>query len=131
MVFDSDNLAIHIEQRAAAVARVDGRVGLDEVLEAVAGVFAVRNIARKRADDAGGGLSPGSQNGEPMARSPVSDLEGVGITDLRGDQVFLVNMDYREICIGVGSDHGCRIVGRVVGELDLDARSLVHDVVCW
>ena len=36
---DADDLAVHVQQRAAGVAGVDGRVGLDEVLELAAGAL--------------------------------------------------------------------------------------------
>ena len=47
---DADQLAARVDQRAAGVARIDRRVGLDEVL--VVGEAHVR--AARRADDAGG-----------------------------------------------------------------------------
>jgi hypothetical protein len=46
---DADDLALHVDERAAGIAGVDGGVGLEEVVEG-----ALTDLARLRADDAGG-----------------------------------------------------------------------------
>src|SRR5262249_20502411 len=47
---DADELAAQVDERAAGIARIDGRVGLDEVLV----VLDVEAGAAERADDSGG-----------------------------------------------------------------------------
>src|ERR1035441_7402888 len=46
---DADHFAAHVEQRAARIARVDGRIGLQKMLELHAGI----HLPPLGADDAG------------------------------------------------------------------------------
>ena len=64
---DADHLAVHVEQRAARVAAVDRRVGLDEVV-----VRPLMDVAAARRDDAGG---HGAAQAERIAdrQHPVAD----------------------------------------------------------
>ena len=79
---DADQVALQIDERAAGVARIDSRVGLDEILEPLHPD--VRPV--QPADDAGGhGLAyvPGIADGEDeiadleLARVPERDRGGL------------------------------------------------------
>src|SRR5213078_5297454 len=71
---DPDGLALGVDERAAAVARVDGRVGLDEVI-----VRSLADHASGRAHDARGhGLLEPERVADRHHR--LADLETRGIT---------------------------------------------------
>src|SRR5271165_580752 len=98
---DADDFAIHVDQRAARVAGIDGRVGLNEALELAIG----DDVAASRRDDSGGdgaNLSEGTADG----KYPVADLHAVGVPHLRRRQwVIHVNFDYGEIGFLIGAHH--------------------------
>ena len=73
---DADDFAVHVEQRSAGVAGIDGGVGLDEVLE-LAGDAGLDG-AIFGGDDAGGnGLREGK--GAADGFNPVADLGLIGV----------------------------------------------------
>src|SRR5271165_4388525 len=124
---DADYLAIHVDQRAARVARVNGGVGLDERLELAPG----NDVAALGGDDACGyGFlkAEGAADGE----NPVAHFHGVRIAQLGGRQRLLsVNLDDRQIGFLVHADYGGVIhhgLG-VVHQLHADAISLLHHMV--
>ena len=51
---DTDDLALHVDQRAAGVTRIDGRVGLNEVGDGGLAALKPLQAASLAADDAGG-----------------------------------------------------------------------------
>ena len=79
----SDDLAVEVHERAAAVARVDGRIGLQELL-----VLGQPDVAAAlAADDAGADgvielLAERAADGE----HPVTDTDGVGVPERHGRQ---------------------------------------------
>jgi hypothetical protein len=77
---DADQLAGHVDQRAAGIAGIDRRVGLDE--ELIVGDADLR--ARQRRDDAVVTVWP-TPNGLPMASttSPTSSIVGIGEVERR------------------------------------------------
>ncbi len=78
---DADHLSLKIEQGAAAVARVDGGVGLEEV---VIGTGA-DNPALGADNPLGDGMT--QAKGVAHGHDPVSYLDGVGIPQLQKRQV--------------------------------------------
>ena len=92
---DADDFAVHVEQRAAGVAGIDGCVGLDEVLE-LAGDAGLDG-AVFGGDNAGG---DGLREGEGAADgfNPVADLGLIGVAQLdRGQRRVGVDLDDGEI----------------------------------
>src|SRR5271165_3559428 len=124
---DADHLAIHVDQRAARVAGVNGGVGLDERLELAPG----DDVASLGGDDAGGhGFleTEGAAHGE----HPVAHFHGVRVAQLGGRQRLLgVNLDDRQIGFLVHADHDSVIGhgGGIVHQLHADAIGLLHHVV--
>src|SRR5262249_57026551 len=88
---DADQLAARVHQGAAAVAGVDRRVGLDEVL-----VVREAEIGPpRRADDAGGDGVP-ERLGEGVAdgEDPLADLEAIGGAPRHGPEGRVMRLDY-------------------------------------
>src|SRR5215472_13816317 len=128
---DADDFAVHVEQRAAGVAGVDGGVGLDEVLELAAG--AGLDGAVLGGDDSGG---DGLREGEGAADGfdVVAHLRHVAVAQLDGGQGGIgVDLDDGEVGGLVDADDARRaaeVLGvGVGGELDVDLVGLVDDVV--
>src|SRR5439155_11336198 len=101
---DPDHFAVQVHQRAAAVARVDRGVNLDEVLIAVATEDAramLIGLAIERADD------PVSHRSDVTERrteghDPVALLKLGAVTPLGGDEMIGLDLDDRQIALGVG-----------------------------
>ena len=112
---DADELAIDIDQRAARIAHVDGRVGLDEVLE---GRDAELSAAR-RADDA---LRDGLRKPYGIAdgEHDVAEAQPVRVTERHHRHVALqVEFEDREVRVRIAADDSC--LGHAsVGELCAD-----------
>ena len=119
--------AVHVDQRAARVAGIDGGVGLDERFELAIG----NDVAADRRDDAGGNgfiQAEGTADGQ----HPVADVHAVGVAQLGSGQRLLgVDLDHREIGFRIGADHR-RSVGHGLGiahQVDANLVSLVDHVI--
>ena len=89
---DADDLAAAVDERAAAVAEVDGRVGLDVVVEAV-----VEQLPADVADDADGDRV---LVGERIANRahPLADAQRIGIAERRErERPRRVDLDQRDV----------------------------------
>ena len=109
---DTDHLSLHVDQGTTAVARIDGRIRLDEALELLnvaANVFTALG-----ADDAcrhGMIQVEGTSNGE----NPIADLHGVGVAHLCDGQVVAdINFDDSQIGLAVAADQLRLMLGFVV-----------------
>ncbi len=113
---DADDLAFDVHQRAAAVARIHGRVGLQIFLiRAAADVAAA--AARFGADDAErqAALQPVRAAERPHQ---VADFELVAVAPFGGDQIVEVDLQHGDVGHRVGADDRC--VGRAaIAEPDL------------
>ncbi len=101
---DADHIAIEIEHRAAAVAHVDGRVGLNvAIVGAIAG-----DPAMKRRDDAGG---DGASDAVRVADCdhPVADARPRTVAPAHERQVRGVDLQEREVGGVVAADDARRI----------------------
>src|SRR5262249_53163658 len=120
---DADDLALQVDQRAAGVAGVDGRVGLDEVLVHVH----VQATALGADDAVGHGAGPAERGAD--GQDAVADLHGPAVAQFEGGQVALgVDADDGQVGLGVDLD----LLGRepaAVGQHDLDLVGAVDDVV--
>ena len=96
---DADQVAVRIDQRAARVALVDRRVGLNEVLESVDAEIA----APERGNDAHRyGLTDVKRIAD--REHDVADLQGVRSAERDRRQVASLDLQYREVAFRVGAD---------------------------
>src|SRR5690606_3616422 len=84
---DTDEFAPHVHERATRVAGINGRIGLDEVLDNVA--------AAERGADAGAADSADDSRGHGVTESERIADSDHEITDLDGARI--ANRDFREI----------------------------------
>ena len=95
---DGDNFAFTIKERAAGIAGVDRRIGLDE-----RHIIAARQVAGDRADNAlrrGVGEAEGRADGQ----HPVADLYLIRITEFGDGQVFTLDFHQRDVGAFVQAD---------------------------
>src|ERR1019366_1002294 len=124
---DADHLAADIEQRAAAVAGVDGGIGLQEVLE---GSRVARDIAFFRADDAGRHSFVESERRTDRHR-PIANLDRVRVADGRRRQVGFVDLDDRQVSEDISANHVRLVFGFLAGEFNSNPSGLFdHVVIC-
>ncbi len=97
---DPYDLALHVDERATRVSRVDGRIGLDEVV-----------IGSGTDDPRLGGNDPlgeGVTEAEGIAQGndPLPDLQGIGIAEHGHREIPLFGLDLDERYVGlvVGPD---------------------------
>jgi len=120
---DAQQVAVDVDQRAARVAGVDGRVGLDEVLEVVDAEL----VAAQRRDDAAGhGLADaeGIADGQHL----VAHLQFVGAAQHDHRQLVELDLEHGQVGVGIGADHLAARVAAVV-ERDLDLVGALDHVV--
>ena len=94
---DADDPPGRVDQRAAGVAVVDRRVGLDR--RVVAGrSAAVADLQRpvQRADDAVGDVF-GRSSGAPMASTGIADRDRVRVAERDRRQAGLRDLEYRDV----------------------------------
>ena len=83
---EADDFAAEIHERAAAVAGVDGRVGLNEVLPAELAVAQIEVVPAFGADDAAGDALAEAERAAD-GQHEVADLQRVAVAQPGGDQV--------------------------------------------
>ena len=97
---DAGQVAIGIHQRAAGVARVDRRVGLDEVFVAVEAQL----VTPGGADDAHGhGLADAERVAD--GQRDITDADAFGAADGDRRQVLQVDLQHRKVGFRVAADH--------------------------
>jgi hypothetical protein len=120
---DADHLAREVQQRTARVARIDGGVGLDEVV-----VGPLADVPAGSAHDAGG---DGVVETERISDRdhPVAGKHRVGVAE-RERQVLALRLgpQQRDVGLRVLSDH-LRVAVRAVGEDDVDLLDVLDHVV--
>ena len=120
---DADDLAVHVEQRAARVAAVDGGVGLDVVVERT-GV----DVAAARRHDAGGhGAAQAERIADRHHRLADAHLGGVAELDVR-QRLVALDLEHREVGLLVAAQQLGRELA-AVGQGDGDLLGLAGDVV--
>ena len=126
---DADHLALDVDQRAARVARVDRRVGLNKVLDAVVRPRQATEGAALRADDPGG-HGEGELLAEriPDRQRPLAHPRRVGIAETDRREVLGVDPDHRHVGVRIGADHLGREFAFVV-QLDRHPVRAGDDVV--
>ena len=123
----ADHLAPNVQQRTAAVARIDGRVRLNEMLEGPCAELC--GTAPNGAHDAGG---HGRFQTERRADryGPIAYLHRIRIRD--GHRLQLpagVDLDHRQIRLEVGSDEAAAVVRRIAMQPDPNLGGVLHHVV--
>ena len=123
---DADHLTVLVDQRAARVARVDGRVGLDQGHDAVVdGHIAVDGRDAAAGDRVGELHAAGRADGIGI----FAGLQLVGIAELRGGQLALGrDLDDREVGLLIRADDLGIQLG-AVAQLDGHALRAVHHMV--
>ena len=111
---DADHVAVDIHQRATGVAGVDRRIGLNEIFKGVDAEM----TARQRADNAERHRLP---DAEWIAdrQHQIADLRLIGLAEGNRRQLRQIDLDDREIGIGIGADH-FGFGTAVVSERDFD-----------
>ena len=123
---DADQLAFRVDQRAAAVARIDRRVGLDERLEA--------ELARQRLQaTAFGAHDAGRNRAAQVERAadgehPLAQTQVVRVAHRDRRQVRRVDLNERHVGRRVGPDH-LRVERTVVVQRHAQFRGVFHDMV--
>ena len=115
---DADDVAVGIEQRSAAIAGIDGGIGLDHVLERASVFIGDRTV--KRADNAGGERTFEAEriaDGQDF----LADLQRVGIAEAENRQAFArLDLHESEIVAVIGKHHAgfvLFLIGQGHGEL--------------
>ncbi len=120
---DADHRAIHVEKRAARIAAIDRRIGLDEVIAA-----RVVDVSAARAHDPGGHRAA-KTIGIADREHPVADPGRRGVAEGNGGQrVVRVNAQQRDVHLRVPSDQVGGYRG-TVREGDADAVGAIDHVV--
>ena len=122
---DADDLAVRVQQRAAGVAGVDGRVGLDGVLDGRA--LRTSNGADGADDAAGHGAAEAKGIADGVDLLAHGECGGVGQRD--GLQVGRVDLQQGQVVRPVGA-HNLGRVAALVAQHHLDAAvGALHHVV--
>ena len=125
---DADDLALEVHERAAAVAGIDGRVGLQEVLKADAVVAQFEIAAAFRADDAIGDRMAQAE-GAAHRQDEIADVDLVAVADAGGDEAVARHGHDGDVSFRIGPGFR-RIDLLAVGEFDFDVGVFrrLHDV---
>src|ERR1700730_18996773 len=92
---DADYLALGVEQRAAGISRIDGSIGLDEIV-----VVAAEHTALGT-DDAGRSRQREAERISDRDH-PISNIHAVGVAKLCDrKRIFALDLNEREIGLGV------------------------------
>src|SRR3989454_2134433 len=120
---DADDLALHVHQRSAGVARVDRGVGLDEVVERP-----LADLARLGADDPRGHRRLEAER-RPDGEDPIADLGTVGVAELRGAErgLAVIEPEHGEVGLLVHAED-LRLVLTAVERDHLDVGRALNDV---
>ena len=120
---DSDQFAAIVHQRAAGIAGVNRRIGLDKIFV----IFDTQISAVHGADDShGDGLADAKRIAD--GQSIVAHLHLGGITDRDGGESASVHLQHGNVRLGIGS-HDLGLQLAFVGERDANVGGAVDDVV--
>jgi hypothetical protein len=127
---DPDHLAVHVDQRAARVAPVDRRVGLDERLiarQAAAIHVDPQGVPLERRDDARGDTLAQLERGADR-HDQLADLEPGAVALGQGLVAGVVDLDHGDVG-GLVRAHDLRVRLGAVVEGHLDLLGVLHHVV--
>ena len=125
---EPDHLAANVDQRPTAVARIDGRVGLDEVLEANPSLAEVEVAPALGRDDAQRHRM-GEAEGAADGQHGVADLQRILLGEPGGLQIVGLDVEHRDVGVGVGPGPlGVDLAAVVESEQDVVEVSPIDDV---
>jgi len=124
---DADQFAMRVDQCAAGVAGIDGRVGLDEITR-LARVVGVGVGAVKRADDAARDGKRKVSEGTAEGEHGLAGLQPGGVAPGDAGQVGSVDLDDRNVVELVDTDDFA-VENAAVMQRDLDVGGAIDDVV--
>src|SRR5262249_48194322 len=120
---DADYFSFQIHERSAAVARIDGRVGLQEIL-----IHVHVDVSAFGADDAGGDRA-GHPQGRAHRQHPVADFHAIAVAHFQVRQRFFdVQANNGQVGLGIRLD----VFGdefSTVLKMDFDLLRAVNDVI--
>ncbi len=117
---DGDDLAVEVHQRAAAVAGIDRRVGLEEVLDVRLRSLAEGQTVPPRGADDAEGDRPAQSEGTPHGEDEIAGLHAVAVADGSGDQIRSLDRQDGDVGVLVAKDL-LRTKRASVGQVDLDS----------
>ena len=120
----ADHLPVHVEQRSARIAAIDGGVGLEEIV-----IGPGIDVALGGGDDADGDAAAEAERIADR-HHPVADPHLAGIAEGDGVQRLLgLDLEQREIGLGVMAEDLGHLQLGAVGEVDDDLVGAFDDVV--
>src|SRR5262249_25493284 len=116
---DANYFAAKIKERPAAVAGIDGGIGLQKVLVLHAVVGQLQVAAAFGADNA---VADRGRRAEVAAHGEdkIADFQAARIAEARGNQAVGRDLHDRDVGGPVGPDV-CRVQDAAIGQLDVDA----------
>ena len=105
---DADCLALQAHERAAGIARVDGRVGLDEAAEVLGVTLEVGDRgdeAREAGDDAGRDRVPEFSQGVPDRDYGLAEADRAGIAERERGEAAGVNLEDGDVVDRIAGKH--------------------------
>jgi len=99
-VLIAEQIAVGVHQCATGIARIDGGIGLDEVLE---GVDAEMIAAQRRDDAHGHGLADAERIAD--CQHHITDRCLINLRQRDGRQIRQVDLDHGEIGFRIGAHH--------------------------
>src|SRR5690606_24467080 len=96
---DADDATLRIDERAARIAGINRRVGLNEVFVS----FDAETAATEAADDA---LRNGHADAEGIAdgENRVAHFELIAVTQRGDGQVFRIDLEHGDVGLGIATD---------------------------
>ena len=123
---DADHVSVHVEQRAAGVAGVERRIGLDHAH----GRVLDGDVAVKTADIAVRHGEVQFAEGIADRNDRIADLKRVFLRDGDGGKPLRVDLEQGNIAHRVRADDGSRIGLAVIERNGHDGRTVDHVAVC-
>ena len=126
---DADEVAVTVEEGAAGVAGVDGGVGLDEVVQALAAEAGAEDVdaAVEAADDADGGAAREVAQRVADRDGQLADSQAGRVAERDGRQVLGIDLHEGEVGQRVDAGDGAVEDGAVI-EDDRDVLGVADDV---
>src|SRR4029077_17999701 len=119
---NADEVALKIDEGPTRTARVDGSIGLDEVL-----VLLDSNIVPVQTSDDARGHRLAHAGGKADGKHKIANLKLPGIGERNGRQVFRLHLDDGDVEVGIGADVFCLQLA-AIGESNGDLFGMLDNV---
>ena len=111
---DAQQVAVHIDQRAAGIAGIDRCIGLDKILEGVD----TQLVASQRAHDAAGHSLTDAKR-VANGQHGVAHHQRIGVAEHNDGQLVQFDLEDGQVGVGVGANYlGLGLAGVVKDDLD-------------